>query len=222
MKRARCLTSMCSTKSVLINLPKSNWTTPSPRNGSRLASRTAVSAAPVVRGLEQKAEDLDDTFASAPSLVTLKLLLTLAAALNWSVTCGDISTAFLHVLITGEDIRVIPPLEFFPEGNVIWKLQRALCGLRNAPRLWKGHFASVMEMSNFNTMKSDPTCTRKHKRRYILCHVDDLVFFGSQPDVQTAISDLSNWGRFTNGKEVAFLGGNLGWGSLILKAQSLL
>ena len=49
----------------------------------------------VVRGFDQKVEDLDDTFASAPSLVTLKLLLTLASSFNWTVTCADISTALL-------------------------------------------------------------------------------------------------------------------------------
>ena len=82
----------------------------------------------VVRGFDQKVDDLDDTFASTPSLVTLRVLLTLAAAFNSTVTCGDISTAFLHALISGEDIRVIPPPEFYPEGNVRWKLKRALYG----------------------------------------------------------------------------------------------
>ena len=119
----------------------------------------------VVREFEQKVEDLEDTFASTRSLVSLKLLLTLAAAFNWTVTCGDISTAFLHALISGEDIRVIPAPEFYPEDGVIWKLNRALYGLRHAPRLWQDHFASVMEKNNFKRMKSDPNLyVRKRKR----------------------------------------------------------
>ena len=97
----------------------------------------AVRCRLVVRGFDQKVEDLDDTFASTPSLVTLKLLLTLASSFNWTVTCADISTAFLHALITGEEILVIPPLEYYPEGKTLWKLKRALYGLRNAPRLWQ-------------------------------------------------------------------------------------
>ena len=107
-------------------------------------------------GFDQKVDDLDDMFASTPSLVTLKLLLTLAAAFNWTVTCGDISTAFLHALISGEDIRVVPPPKFYPEGNAIWKLKRALYRLRNAPRLWQDHFASVMEKNNFKRIQGDP------------------------------------------------------------------
>ena len=51
----------------------------------------------------------DQTFASTPSLTTLKLLLMLAVTFGWNVFTGDISTAFfLHALTTGEDIFLIP------------------------------------------------------------------------------------------------------------------
>ena len=131
------------------------------------------------------------------------------------------STAFLHALITGEDIRVIPPSEFYPDGNTVWKLKRALYGLRNAPRLWQDHFASVVEKNNFRRMKSDPNLyVRRQKRLYILCYVDDLMFFGSQPDIQAAISDLSKdlilkvSGRLTDGKELTFLGADASNGGM--------
>ena len=42
----------------------------------------------VVRGIDQKVEGLEDTFASTPSLVTLKLF---AAAFNSTVTCAHLS-----------------------------------------------------------------------------------------------------------------------------------
>ena len=45
-------------------------------------------------------------FASTPSLTTLKLFLALSDAFGWDVLTGDISTAVLHALITGEDIYV--------------------------------------------------------------------------------------------------------------------
>ena len=47
-------------------------------------------------------EDLDETYASTPSLLTLKTLLTLAVARGWHVTLADISTAFLHALMDGD------------------------------------------------------------------------------------------------------------------------
>ena len=110
----------------------------------------------VCRGFDQVVDDPDQTFASTPSLTTLKLLLTLAVTFGWNVFTGDISTAFLHALITGEDIFIIPPSEFYPDQNVVWKLKRALYGLKNSPRLWQDHFASVMKKLNFDRMKSDP------------------------------------------------------------------
>ena len=107
---------------------------------------------------------------------------------------------------------MIPPPEFYPEGNVIRKLKRALCVLRSAPRLWQCHFVSVMEKNNFKRTKSNPNLyVRKHKRPYVLCYVDDLMFFGSQPDVQAAASGLSKdlilkiTGHLTDGKEATFL-----------------
>ena len=146
----------------------------------------------------------------------MKLWLTLASSFNWTVTCADISTAFLHALITGEEILVIPPLEYYPEGKTLWKLKRALYGLRNAPRLWQDRFASVMERNNFQRMKSEPDLyVRKTKRLYVLAYVDDLMFFGCKPDVDDLISILRKelilkvTGELTEGSQVTFLGGNI-------------
>ena len=79
----------------------------------------------VGRGYTQQVEDEDETFASTPSLTTLRLLLTLAVAKGWHISIGDISTAFLHALVDG-DFYVILSLEFYPEGRTLWKLKKAL------------------------------------------------------------------------------------------------
>ena len=99
-------------------------------------------------------EDPDDTFASTPSLATLKLLLTLACTYNWFVLAGDVSTAFLHALLN-DDVFVIPPGEFYPNGGVLWKLRRAMYGLKQSPKAWQLHFASVMADLGFKRLKSD-------------------------------------------------------------------
>ena len=144
----------------------------------------------VVRGYTQEVNDRDEVFASTPSLTTLKLLLTLTSAFGWFVTTGDVSTAFLHAPMD-TDIFVIPPLEFYPEGGVLWKLKRALYGLRNAPKLWQEHFAACMKKNGFERMKSDPNLyVHKEKRLYVLAYVDDLMFFGSKPDVELCVQQL--------------------------------
>ena len=122
----------------------------------------------VARGYTQQVEDKDETFASTPSLTTLRLLLTLAVAKGWHISIGDISTASLHALVS-EDFYVIPPLEFYPDGRTLWKLRKALYGLKHSPKLWQQHFASVMEKNNFRRMKSDPNLyVHESKKLYAL------------------------------------------------------
>ena len=155
----------------------------------------------VCRGCDQVVDDPDQTFASTPSLTTLKLLLTLAVTFGWDVFTGAISPALLHALITGEDTFIIPPSESYPEQNVVWKLKRALYGLRNSPRLWQDHFASVMKKLNFDRIKSDPNLyVHKTKRLYVLKLACKVV-----TEMQKELL-LKTTGHLSEGQEVHFLG----------------
>ena len=108
----------------------------------------------VVRGYDQVIEDTGDTFASTPSLTTLKLLLTLSIAFGWRISTLDISATFLACTYYLEKTFFIPPLDFYPHGGVLWKLRRALYGLRNAPRLWQDHFKRMKSDPNLNVHNS--------------------------------------------------------------------
>ena len=93
----------------------------------------------VVRGCFQNVEktEEDNLFASTPSLVTMRLLLCMALARNWGITLGDVSTAFLHAAMLAE-VFVWPPKEFYPNGDCLWKLKKAMYGLRQAPEIVAG------------------------------------------------------------------------------------
>ena len=113
-----------------------------------------------------------------------------------------------------EDFYVIPPLEFYPEGRILWKLRKALYGLKHGPKLWQQHLASVMEKNDFRRMKSDPNLyVHESKKLYVLAYVDDLMFFGSSADVSTLIADLQKdlllkvTGTLDEGNSATFLGG---------------
>ena len=64
-------------------------------------------------------------------------------------------------------------------------------------------------------MKSDPNLSvHDSKQLYVLAHVDDLMFFGSQADVSTLIKDqkdllLKVTGTLDEGQSSSFLGRNL-------------
>ena len=50
----------------------------------------------VAKGFTEHVNDADDIYASTPVFAVLRWLLALALTFRWSVTTGDISTAFLH------------------------------------------------------------------------------------------------------------------------------
>ena len=140
----------------------------------------------VVRGCFQDVEknEEDNLFASTPSLVTMRpmrLLLCMAMSKkNWGITLGDVSTAFLHAAMSGE-VYVWPPKEFYPNGGCLWKLKKAMYGLRQAPKLWQEHFAEVMTSKlGFRRCKSDPNLYRHESGKlYVLAYVDDLLVVGT-------------------------------------------
>ncbi|OLP95903.1 Retrovirus-related Pol polyprotein from transposon TNT 1-94 [Symbiodinium microadriaticum] len=165
-----------------------------------------------VRGFDQVIEDPDDTFARTPSLATLKLLLTLACTYNWFVLAGDVSTAFLHALLN-DDVFVIPPGEFYPNGGVLWKLRRAMYGLKQSPKAWQLHFASVMADLGFQRLKSDANlCFHPEYKLYLLCYVDDVLLFGAKAPCEHLFAKLQDHlllrkeGTLQPGESINFLG----------------
>ena len=145
-------------------------------NGNDVRARLCV------RGFNQRINDVDDTFASTPVLCILKLLLVLALAKGWSLFTYDITTAFLHASLNPEDppIYVWPPKEYFPPGTIIWRLLKAVYGLRTAPRDWQDHFSQVMELMNFIRLKSDGNVyINLLLQVIILAYVDDLFILAS-------------------------------------------
>ena len=87
--------------------------------------------------------DKDDLYASTPLLLTLKILLLLALLYGHTVRFADVSTAFLHATLD-YDVFVVPPKEYYPAGDVLWKLRKAMYGLRTALKVWQDHYAEVM------------------------------------------------------------------------------
>ena len=150
--------------------------------------------------------DSDSVFASTPSLVTLRLLLIMSIARGWTITLADISTAFLHALPTGPDGR--PPC--------LWKLNKAMYGLKQSPRLWQEHYASVMKSLGFRRCKSDPNLYCHSSRQlYVLAYVDDLLIAGDSDKAEEFIEALNKellvkvTARLNSGTEASFLGRRL-------------
>ena len=72
-----------------------------------------VRARVVVMGCFQEQIDLDVLYASTPTLVTMRILLLMAIARNWTIKLLDVSTAFLHAAMLGT-VLIVSPKEFYP------------------------------------------------------------------------------------------------------------
>ena len=94
------------------------------------------------------------TYVATPSSQSLRLLLEYSILHNWQVTSCDVSSAFLNTP-SATEIYMVPPREFIQDTNVIWCLNKALYGLRTAPKLWRQHLGTTLAQLHLQQLKSD-------------------------------------------------------------------
>ena len=85
-------------------------------------------------------------------------------------------------------------------------------GLKQSPRMWQQHFASVAASLGFERLKSDSNLYFHPERRcYMLCYVDDLIF-GDKKTTEFLFSELQKQlclrseGVLEPGTSISFLG----------------
>lgn len=68
-----------------------------------------------------------------PGHETVRILVTLALRENLVVLCGNISAAFVNTPMPEDTpVYVEPPKGMYKDGTIVWRLRRALNGLREA------------------------------------------------------------------------------------------
>ena len=82
-----------------------------------------------------------------------------------------------------EDIYVQPPPEVYQHRpRVIWKLHRALYGLRTSPKIWQEHLHSTLRGLHIQELKAD-RCVWVKPNLMVLAYVDDLLFAGTSREI---------------------------------------
>ena len=96
-------------------------------------------------------EDLQNR-AEVPSTYGVRTLLAIGAEKGWSSGSLDVKTAFLYAELNVEEdgIMVVPPPSILVrmglvEPGIMWKLKKALCGLRCAPKRWSQERGRVLQ-----------------------------------------------------------------------------
>ncbi|CAE8581665.1 unnamed protein product [Polarella glacialis] len=115
-----------------------------------------------------------DTFAATPSGCAHRLLLLVAARKQWPVQLGDVSTAFLHASLP-EPVYLRPPATERKPGKV-WKLAKALYGLRQSPQLFQQFLADELAHLGWRRLITEPQLfVHEPTGAMATIHADDML-----------------------------------------------
>ena len=136
--------------------------------------------------------DYGETFAPVAKINTIRVLLSLAANLNWPLHQFDVKNAFLHGDLEEEVYMDSPPgCKMGPNtSNMVCKLRKSLYGLKQSPRAWFGKFSKSMKDFGYKQSNSDHTLFLKHKKGKVtalIVYVDDMVVTGNDPVEKAAL-----------------------------------
>lgn len=131
--------------------------------------------------------DFDEVFAPVARIETVRFIIALAASNGWEIHHLDVKTAFLHGELK-EEVYVNQPEEFLIKGSEskVYKLNKALHGLRQALREWNNKLNKILKELNFIKCSKEPSLYRmldKDNLLLVAVYVDDLLVTGSSLDI---------------------------------------
>nr|GEZ22050.1 retrovirus-related Pol polyprotein from transposon TNT 1-94 [Tanacetum cinerariifolium] len=149
----------------------------------------------VVRGYRQEEGiDFEESFAPVARMEAIRIFLAYAAHKSFFVFQLDVKTAFLHGSLK-EDVYVCQPEGFIDANHPshVYKLKKALCRLKQAPRAWYDELSTFFLHNHFFKGTIDPTLFIRRFHDDILVvqvYVDDIIFGSTHPRYIQLFSDL--------------------------------
>ncbi|WJZ84536.1 hypothetical protein VitviT2T_004136 [Vitis vinifera] len=125
---------------------------------------------------------------------TIRVLLSLAANLDWPLQQFDVKNAFLHGELSEEVYMDLPPgcMVLEKQCQKVCKLKKSLYGLKQSPRAWFGRFTKSMRAFGYRQSNSDHTLFLKKQHGKIttlIVYVDDMVVIGNDPEERKALQN---------------------------------
>nr|GEZ48195.1 retrovirus-related Pol polyprotein from transposon TNT 1-94 [Tanacetum cinerariifolium] len=149
----------------------------------------------VVRGYRQEEGiNFEESFAQVARMEAIRIFLAYAAHKGFTVYQMDVKTAFLYGSLK-EDVYVCQPEGFIDVDHPshVYKLKKALCGLKQAPRAWYDELSTFLVQNGFSKGIIDPTLFTRCFDDDILVvqvYVDDIIFGSTNPRYATLFFDL--------------------------------
>lgn len=119
-------------------------------------------------------------------LNTVRVLLSIAANLDWSLNQLDVKNAFLNGDLE-EEVYMEPPPGFTEKfGSKVCRLKRSLYGLKQSPRAWFERFTKFVKSQGYSQGQADHTLftkvSTKDKLSVLIVYVDDIILTGDDTD----------------------------------------
>nr|GEU39818.1 reverse transcriptase domain-containing protein [Tanacetum cinerariifolium] len=136
-------------------------------------------------GVEADEEGIDyyEVFAPVARIEAIRLFLAYASFMGFIVYQMDVKSAFLYGT-TDEEVYVMQPPGFqdleFP--TKVYKVEKAMYGLHQAPRAWYGTLSKYLLTNGFQRGTIDQTLFIRRQRGYFILvqvYVDDIIFGSS-------------------------------------------
>ena len=139
--------------------------------------------------------DYEETFAPVARLSSIKSLIAVFAARKWPLFQMDVKNAFLNGELLEEVYMKLPPRYSHPPGfpHKVFRLGRALYGLKQPPRAWFSKFSSTISQHGFSGSSFDTAIFLRRSGQGItilLLYVDDMIITG---DDMQGIQDLKHF-----------------------------
>nr|GEV97784.1 hypothetical protein [Tanacetum cinerariifolium] len=125
----------------------------------------------------------EEFFAPVARLETIRIFLAFVAHMNIVIYQMDVKTAFLNGSLR-EEVYVIQPDRFVDQDNPnhVYKLKKALYGLKKAPRAWHDLLSSFLISQDFSKGLVDPTLfiCRNDNDLLLMSMMGKIPFLGLQ------------------------------------------
>ncbi|KAD5507479.1 hypothetical protein E3N88_15182 [Mikania micrantha] len=141
----------------------------------------------VAKGYVQKQGiDFEEAFAPVARMETIRLLLALSASRGWEVHHLDVKSAFLNGELE-EEVYVNQPEGFVKKDQPlkVYRLYKALYGLRQAPRAWNIRLDKCLRGLGFSRCPQEHAVYSRNTGAEVLIvgiYVDDMIVTGSSVD----------------------------------------
>nr|GEV95109.1 hypothetical protein [Tanacetum cinerariifolium] len=136
---------------------------------------------------QEEGINYDEVFAPVARIEAIRLFLAYASFMGFTVYQMDVKSAFFYGTID-EEVYVMQPPRFqdleYP--TKVYKVEKAMYGLHQAPRAWYGTLSKYLLKNGFQKGTIDQTLFIRRKiGDFILVqvYVDDIIFGSSNPQL---------------------------------------